>query len=330
LKNFEIAIPENIQQTFGYLDASQSKLKAGGIDLTDLMKEGIDQPKRLVNIRYVEDLNFIREEENGDILIGPVSTLQKVADNGLIQKNVPALAQAAGLVASPQIRNVATITGNIAQRPRCWYFRSEDFPCSRKGGDVCFALDGENQYHAIFGNADGCAIVHPSGTAPALMALNAVIHIDNGDEKGEVPIEDFFITPAVDIQKENILKANELITAIRIPAEMRNYRSYYIKHKEKETYDWPLADVAAVLKLDGMVCQKAGIVLGSAAPIPWRSVAAETVLSGQQLSKTVIRKAAEAAVAEAEPLDGNAYKVPLFKTIIYRTVCQAAGIDPMS
>ena len=330
MKNFEIAIPENTKQTFSYLDASQTKIKAGGIDLIDLMKEGIDAPKRLVNIRYVEDLRFIREEENGDIVIGPATTLQKVADHKLIQKYFPALALAAGMVASPQIRNVATLGGNIAQRPRCWYFRSEDFPCSRKGGGVCFALDGENQYHAIFGNSDGCAIVHPSGTAPALMALNALIHISNGNDERELGLEDFFVTPAVDIRKENILEAGELITAIRIPSEMRDYRSYYIKHKEKQTFDWPLADVATVLKLEGNICQKAGIVLGSAAPVPWRSVAAETILSGKQLSKTAIREAAEAAVADAEPLDGNAYKVPLFKTIIYRTVCQAAGIDPLS
>lgn len=330
MKNFEYAIPDSIEKALEYLNAEKSHLKAGGIDLVDMMKEGIIEPKRLVNIRALKALKFIREDGDGNLGIGPAVTLNDLADDGKIKEKFNALAQAAGGVASPQIRNTATLGGNILQRPRCWYFRSSDFHCSRKGGDTCFALDGENQYHAIFANSDGCAIVHPSGTAVALMALDARIIISDGNDEREVKIEEFFITPDTDIGKENILKPNEIITAIIIPSALREHQSFYFKHKEKATFDWPLADVAVAMKLDSKSCQDVRIILGAAAPVPWRSKDAEAILLGKKIDKNVIKKAAEAAVANAEPLDLNAYKIPLFKTIIYRSICWTVGIDPMT
>jgi xanthine dehydrogenase YagS FAD-binding subunit len=329
MNNFEYAIPESVDKALEYLEAKNARLKAGGIDLLDQMKEGLISPKRLVNIREMVDLKFIKKAENGDIHIGPGMTLTELAESKELSGGFQLLAQAAGAVASPQVRNAATIGGNICQRPRCWYFRSADFHCARKGGDTCFALDGENQYHAILGNSDGCAIVHPSGSAVALSALDARIVINKGDSEKTVKIADFFISPAEDIERENILKSNELITAIIIPAMMKNYMSYYIKHKEKHTFDWPLADVAVCLQVEGGICKDARIILGAAAPVPWRSTEAEDELINNRLSKDSARKAAEMAIAKAEPLSLNAYKVPIFKTIVYRTICRAIGIDPI-
>jgi len=330
MKNFEYAIPESIEKAIKYLDTSKATIKGAGIDLLDMMKEGLESPGRLVNVRDLEELRFLKEDANGTFLIGPSQTLTEVAENPIVNKSYRALAQAAGGVASVQIRNSATIGGNLCQRPRCWYFRSIDFHCSRKGGDTCFALDGENQYHAIFDNSDGCAIVHPSASAVALMALNAKLIITDGKKEKEVPIEEFFISPGTDIERENIIGQNEMIVAIVIPEEMKDYLSHYIKQKEKQSLDWPLVDVAVALRMEGDLCQDARIVLGSSAPVPFRSKNAESELNNKTVTKSTAMKAAEAAISNAEPLSQNDYKVPLLKTILYRTICRTVGIDPMS
>ena len=330
MKNFEYAVPDSIEKTFEYLESSKAILKAGGIDLLDMMKEQLISPNRLVNIRELEELRFLIEDTNGTFLIGPGQTLSELAEDQTINKSYKVLAQAAGGVASVQIRNLATLGGNLCQRPRCWYYRSADFHCSRKGGGTCFALDGENQYHAIFDNTDGCVIVHPSATAVALMALNAKLIISDGEKEREISIEEFFVTPANDIERENILNKNEMIITIVVPADIKDYLSYYHKQKEKQTFDWPLADVAVALRMEGDRCQDARIVLGSAAPVPFRSKSAEQVLVNQNITKDTAIKAAEAALITAEPLTLNEYKVPLFKTIIYRTICHTVGIDPMN
>ena len=269
MKNFEYAVPESIEKTFEYLNASNTTLKAGGIDLLDRMKEQLEAPARLVNIRDLEELKFLREDDNGTYLIGPGKTLSEIADDPSIKKSYKALAQAAEGVASVQIRNSATIGGNLCQRPRCWYFRSADFNCTRKGGDTCFAIDGENQYHAIFDNADGCAIVHPSATAVALMALDAKLIISDGKNDKEISIEEFFVRPADNVEKENILNKNEMITTIILPSESKDFFSYYHKQKEKQSFDWPLADVAVALRMEGESCLAARVVLGSADSCPF-------------------------------------------------------------
>jgi xanthine dehydrogenase YagS FAD-binding subunit len=327
MNTFEYALPETVADIFQYLQ-EDSVIKAGGIDLIDMMKEGLIAPTRLVNIRSVAELNFIREDRQEGLRIGPNILLADLSSHETIKNYYHALAQAAENVASPQIRNMATLGGNLCQRPRCWYFRNHDFPCARKGGDRCYALDGENQYHSILGNADGCAMVHPSGTAVALMALDARLRIDNGRENRTVPLGEFFVTPRQDITRENILQKNEVITEIQIPSAMRKYRSYYFKQKEKQAMDWPIADAAVSLQFNGKKCREARIVLGSAAPIPWRVTAAEAVVKDTVINRTTARKAAEAALHDAEPLELNAYKVQVFQTIVYRTICWTAGLDP--
>jgi xanthine dehydrogenase YagS FAD-binding subunit len=297
--------------------------KAGGVDLLDLMKDGIVSPARLVNIREIDGLDEIREDEQG-LRIGPLATLGQIEEHPVIQKKYAALSEAASRIATPQIRNMATIGGNLVQRPRCWYFRSEDFHCRKKGGTHCFAQDGENDYHAIFDNRV-CAIIHPSGTAVPLVALNGRVEITSKKGKREAALEAFFTSPTVDVRRENILEHGDLITAIVVPAT--NARTAYYKQAEKESFDWPIADVAVALNMRGSRCTKASIVLGGAAPYPYRAKTAEEKLNNTELNEEGARSAAEAAMAGAAPLEKNVYKIPIFEAIIRRTILRAAGMS---
>jgi xanthine dehydrogenase YagS FAD-binding subunit len=301
-------------------------LKAGGVDLLDLMKEGLLAPRRVVNLRTVPDLGRIVEEKDGGVRIGSMATLAQVAAHPAVRGRYTALAQAAGGSASPQLRNMATIGGNLLQRPRCWYFRSLEHHCARKGGATCFAFGGENAYHAIFGQ-NGCAIVHPSTSATALVALGARVELVGGKgRKRVVALEDFFVPPERDIVRENDLEPGEVLTAVLLPPPGRGARSMHLRQGELDSFDWPLADVAVVLEMDESgVCRKASVVLGAAAPVPHRAKAAESALAGKQFTEEVARSAARAALAGAAPLSGNAYKLPIFEALVRRAVLVAAG-----
>jgi xanthine dehydrogenase YagS FAD-binding subunit len=252
--------------------------------------------------------------------IGPLITLAALAKHPGLMQSHRALAQAAAHAATPQIRNMASLGGNLLQRPRCWYFRAEEFVCKKKGGDKCFALEGENQFHAIFGNSV-CAIVHPSATAVPLTAFGARIEITGASGKREIPIDELFVTPEKDVRREHSIAGDELITAVRVPAT--KVRSAYAKQGEKESFDWPLAEVAVVLEMEGAKCRRASIVLGAAAPVPYRAKEAEALLAGKKIDEALARAAAERAIAGATPLAKNAYKLPLFETLVRRTVLEA-------
>lgn len=295
--------------------------KAGGIDLMDRLKEGLDAPSRLVNIRGIPGLDYIKEE-SGWLRIGPMVTLATIAEHPVIRRRYTALADAALEAATPQIRNMATVAGNLLQRPRCWYFRSNQFHCLRKGGDRCFAQDGENEYHAIFDN-DVCAIVHPSAAACALTALGAKVEVKDKSGTREIALDDLFVRPETDITREHVLNPGELLTEIRMPAPSDATRSAYTKVGEKESFDWPLVEVAVVLEPHGGMVNKASIVLGAAAPVPWRATAAEKALAGKPLNEQSAREAAAAAVQGATPLSGNAYKIPMFEAVVRRTILAA-------
>ncbi|MFQ5676494.1 MAG: FAD binding domain-containing protein, partial [bacterium] len=195
MNKFEYALPKKLDDAFAFNEGVASRFKAGGVDLLDLMKEGIIAPQRLININGLDELKFIKSDPDGGVRIGPNTTLAELAENESLRRHYRALAQSAESAATPQIRNVATLGGNLCQRPRCWYFRSKDFNCLRKGGETCFADEGENKYHAILGNQDGCVIVHPSATAVALMALNGKLRIASQKAERYIPIEDFFVAP---------------------------------------------------------------------------------------------------------------------------------------
>jgi len=301
-------------------------MKAGGIDLLDLMKEGLLKPRRIMNLRSLSGLDRIDEDRDGAVRIGALVTLAQLSEHPLIHQRYAALADAARQSASPQIRNVATLGGNLLQRPRCWYFRSTYHHCARKGGATCFAFGGENQYHAVFDH-DGCAIVHPSTVATALVALGAKIELAMGRSSNrEVLLENFFLLPKVDLHRENNLRAGEILINVTLPHAQRRLRSVHIKQGEKDGFDWPIADVAVVLGLtsDG-VCESASVVLGAAAPIPHRAAAAESALFGKRVDEQVARDAARAALSGAAPLTGNAYKLPIFETLVRRAIVAAAG-----
>ncbi|MGB7543691.1 MAG: FAD binding domain-containing protein [Burkholderiales bacterium] len=301
-------------------------LKAGGIDLLDLMKEGLLSPRRVVNLRDIPELGRIVEDPGGALRIGSMVTLAQLAEHPLVRARYRALAEAAGQSASPQIRQVATIGGNLLQRPRCWYFRSLHHHCLRKGGEACFAFAGENQYHAVFGH-DGCAIVHPSTAATALVAFDAAAELVGAQgAKRVVALEAFFLRPDQDVERENDLKPGEILTAVVLPPSKPGLRSAHLRQGEVDSFDWPIADVAAVVDLDsGGVCRKASVVLGAAAPVPYRAKGAESVLAGKRISEDTARSAARAAVAGAAPLSGNAYKLPVFEALVRRTILSAAS-----
>lgn len=301
-------------------------IKAGGIDLLDLMKEGLLTPRRLINLRGVAELGAIAASQDGTLRIGAMATLAEVAAHPVVRQRYVALADATGRSASPQIRQVATLGGNLLQRPRCWYFRSAEHHCARKGGEGCFAFAGENQHHAIFDHR-GCAMVHPSTAATALVALGARLEIANPQGgKREVRLEDFFLLPSVDLHRENDLAPGEIVTAVTLPPLAATARSLHLKQGERDSFDWPIADVAVVLDRgpDG-ACRLASIVLGAAAPVPHRAKAAEAALLGRVVDEATARAAAGAALAGASPLTNNAYKLPIFETLVRRAVLAAAG-----
>lgn len=299
-------------------------LKAGGIDILDLMKERLLDPRQVVNLRNVPELGRIVEAPDGTLRVGSMVTLAQLAGHPLVRARYSALAQAAGQSASPQIRNVATIGGNLLQRPRCWYFRSLHQHCLRKGGNTCFAFAGENQYHAVFGH-DGCAIVHPSTAATALVAFNARVEIAGaGDARHVVALETFLVSPATDVERENDLKPGEILTSVILPPPGAGVRSRHLRQGELDSFDWPIADVAVVLELDTQEkCSRASVILGAAAPVPYRAKGAEYALIGKRISDDTARRAASAAIAGAAPLRKNGYKLPIFAALVRKAILGA-------
>lgn len=301
-------------------------VKAGGIDLLDLLKEKLLAPSTIVNVRNVPGLDDVIEVEHGGMRLGAMVTLATLAMHPVVRRHYPAIGEAAQSSASPQIRNVATLGGNLLQRPRCWYFRSAEYHCLRKGGGHCFAISAENQYHAIFDNRL-CAIVHPSTVATVLVALGATVEMADAEGMARrVLLEDFFMSPEQDFQRENALKPHEIVTGILLPSLSPSVRMAHLKQGEKDSFDWPLADVAVVLDLSpGNDCKSASIVLGAAAPVPYRAKAAERALAGERVDERLAARAARAAVDGATPLSKNAYKLPMFEALVRRAILKVAA-----
>jgi xanthine dehydrogenase YagS FAD-binding subunit len=291
--------------------------KSGGIDLLDLIKERLVEPAMIVNVRNIPGLDKISMDEDG-LKIGANCTLADIERNADVKKYYPGLQKAIAHAATPQLRNMSTIAGNIAQRNRCWYFRSADHPCFRKGGDRCYArhtTTGQNENHAIFDNGS-CVSVHASSISTALVAYNGSVVIKNGAKSREVAFDDFFVSPSEDISKENILNGKDLIVGIEIPAMNKNIKSLYAKQTERESFDWSMGDVAIVALMNGQKCENIRIVLGSAAPVPYRLEAVENYLKDRKIDKKTAEVAANMAMENARPLSQNSYKIPLFKATI--------------
>ena len=356
MNSFSLTIPRTVKQTLDELTSptgGPGRLKAGGIDLLDLMKEGIEQPGRLINIRYLDEKQQALREisevkadaipegvwrllpggDNGNppprrdcLRIGTLTTLSEVAAHPLLQSKVPALTESAAEIATPQVRKAATLGGNLLQRPRCWYFRSSEYPCAKKGGSVCFAREGENDFHAIFDNQPCCA-VHPSGTAVALVALDAILVLVTPTGERFARLSSFLVGPSQPggaIGRENRLEEDMLLAAIWIPSPGPGERNLYRKVKQKQSFDWPLAEVAISVRraLTGnKALEAARIVLGSVAPIPHRARSAETMLlQSPTLDAERIRKIGQAALSGATPLSRNGYKLPLVSGLVQQAI----------
>ena len=312
------------------VDAALSQLKdgavvkAGGVDLLDRMKNGTDTPARLVNIRNIPALRGIHTTPRG-LTIGPLTTLAEVSDHPTIRAEYTVLSDACGHAATPHIRNMATLGGNLLQRLQCWYFRSAEFECLRKGKEICFAFSGLNQYHAIM-DYGGCPSVAPSSGAVALLALDANLELTSAAKgKRFVPIREFYVQPDANPQRYNVMAADELLTAIHIPKPAPGTRSAYQKYGEKESNDWAIADAGVLLEMDGNLCRRAVVTMSAASPVVRRSKEAEAVLTGKTITPEIARAAGQASMQGAMPLSMNAYKVQLFPVAIYRTVLLAAG-----
>jgi len=311
--------PQNLGEASAFL-ANKNELNflnAGGTDLLGLLKENIIKADNILNLKSLKELKYINQESSGELNIGALTSISEIINNVFIKKNYNVLHQAASQIASPQLRNIGTVGGNLCQRPRCNYFRG-DFNCLRKGGDTCFAFDGFNKYHCIM-NGGPCFIVNPSDLAPALISLGAFVSVfSNGREK-EIPLQDFYILPSANYLKETILEKGDIVTKIRIPAQPRDLKSNYIKIKERETWDFALVSLAASLVLDGKKITKGSLVFGGVAPAPYFSVKGNKDLIGLDLKNNkAIESFAEAFVKDANPLSMNGYKAIMMKNIIIK------------
>lgn len=314
LRPFAYVRPLSLGEALAQLQASGARAYAGGTDLLGCLRDDVMQVDKVVSLGRLGELRGIAAASDGGLRIGALATVADIAAHPLVKAKYTALAQAASLVASPQLRNQGTLGGNLCQRPRCWYFRG-GYDCLRKGGDTCYAVGGENQYHAIFGGL-GCYIVHPSDTAPALVALDAGVRIAGPRGTRTVPIGEFFVLPEKDHTKETVLEAGELVTEVLLPPADAAVRSSYRKVRARGSWDFALAGLALALAVEGSIVAKARVVLSGVAPVPWRSAAVERVLVGQRLDAKTIARAAEAAVAGAQPLEHNAYKVALVRGLV--------------
>jgi xanthine dehydrogenase YagS FAD-binding subunit len=320
MKNFAYVKAGSVAEAVKALGAKGARLHAGGTDLLGCLRDGIFEADRVVSINGLKELKGISAKPDGGMRIGALTTISEIAASAPVAEKYAVLAQAARDVASPQLREQGTIGGNICQRPRCWYYRG-DFPCARKGGDICFAARGENQYHAIFGDGP-CFFVHPSDTAVALVALQAQLTVAGPAGNKPVRIENFFVGPDKSIEKENILAPNEIVTEIHLPPLAGKVRSSYRKIRARQAWDFASVSVALVLRYDNDTVTSARIVLGGVGPYPWRVETAEKLLAGKKLDSAAAAAVAQAAVTGASPLDHNAYKIEMVKGAVEESLLQ--------
>jgi xanthine dehydrogenase YagS FAD-binding subunit len=312
--SFSYIRPDSLAEAIAYLALEGARVHAGGTDLLGCLRDRVFSVSTVVSIAGIKELKGIEATPAGGLRIGSLTTIAEVARHPVIRSKYPALSMAAAEVASPQLRNQGTIGGNLCQKPRCWYYRGE-FNCLRKGGDRCYAVEGQNAYHCIFGG-DNCFIVHPSDTAPALVALQANVVIAGPNGRRTVAVENFHMPPAVDYRSETVLEPAEIITEIVLPPPAEGLRSSYRKVRARRAWDFALAGVALAIVFGGEQAVDSRLVLSGAAPVPWRCTGAEEILKGRRLNQERAAMAAAAAVQNAEPMEQNEYKIALFRGLI--------------
>jgi xanthine dehydrogenase YagS FAD-binding subunit len=295
----------------------------GGQDLLARMKDYITQPDRLVNVKSALESSVT--PTNGGLRIGAAMKMVDLAEHAEVARLYPALSAAAIEVGTPQIRNQATVGGNLNQRPRCWYFRNEEFVCFKKGGNTCFSIAGENQFHAIFGGGPSF-IVHPSSLAVPMTAYGATFRVVGPKGERMVPASEYFTPPSKNLRTENVLAPDELLTHAILPAPGAVKSGHY-EVRYKASHDWPIAFATVLLTFSGANVQSARVVMGAVAPIPWRSSAAEQALAGKAITEETATAAAEAALRDARPMSQNAYKIDVAKVAVKRAILRAAGMQ---
>jgi xanthine dehydrogenase YagS FAD-binding subunit len=320
---FQYASPKTLDEAVALLgaNAGDAECLAGGSDLVNAMKDGVASPKRVVNLKGIEALRGITADDKG-LRIGATATLMDIVGNDAVKQSYPAVTDAILHIRSPQVRNVATLGGNLCQRPRCWYYRLGYGLLAQKDGKS-LVQEGDNRFHAIFGGGPAY-FVHPSSLAPVLISLDALATVlgPNGARR-DLPLADFYRIPQQEGERETVLKPNEILTAVTIPAKGLKNGHYAVK--QRECVDWPLVEAAVACTLDGDTARNVKVVLGHVAPTPWVAAKAAQALEGQAITPETAARAGEAAVDGAQPLSKNGYKVQLVKVAVKRAALAAAG-----
>jgi xanthine dehydrogenase YagS FAD-binding subunit len=334
MKTFANRNPASLREAIDLARAARQagqsvSFASGGTDLLQLVKDRIPNrpgsaaPDVLINLKTIPGMADLARGTSGGLSIGGLVALSRLAADAFVRDRFAALAEAAESVGSPQIRNVGTVAGNLVQRPWCWYYRN-GFPCYKAGGDRCFSAGGENQLHAIFGGGPSY-IVHPSDLAPALVAMGATFRVEGPGGERVLPAAEFFVLPRVDAEHENVLADDEVLVSVDVPPPSPTVRATYRKVMDRETWTHALASVAMVLDIQAGFCRDAHIVLGGVAPVPWSVPDAARLLIGQRVTAELAARVAAAAVADARPLARNAYKVPLTRGLVERTLLSLAA-----
>ena len=324
MRPFEYSSSKTADEVVSQLDAS-TRPYAGGTDLLTRMKADIDAPAHLVDIKTTDLPDGI--EETGDCLsLGALTTLTDIEMSSLLEEKYTLLHEAASLAATPQLRNRATLGGNLLQRPRCWYYRNSHIDCWLKGGEGCPAKEGRNEHHALFGDST-CVAVHPSDLASCLSALGASVKLRGSEGERTLAFSEFYQAPEVGRRQETVIEEDELILSVEVPTLPDNARSTYLKAMDRKVWAFALVGVAAVLQVEDGKIEDARLALSGVANVPWRLENAEQELIGQEVSKELFDRVAEVALEGAEPLEHNAYKVPLAKRLIRRALADLAELE---
>src|ERR1700733_6858659 len=330
MENFAFAKADTVQDALTAIHSAVSAQKlvrfvAGGTTLIDLMKLNVERPATVIDINSLP-LDQVETTSNGGLKIGAIVRNSDLAHDPNVQKSYPVLSQALLSGASPQLRNMATTGGNLLQRTRCYYFRDTAYACNKRDpGSGCPAIDGYNRIHAILGGSEHCIATHPSDMAVAMMALEAVVHVDGIAGPREIPLNDFYLLPGNTPERENLLRPGELITYVTLPPPAQGTESHYLKRRDRQSYEFALASAAVVIRLQGRKIQRARIALGGVGTKPWRSLEAEHALEGHEANENTFRNAAMAAMRNAKPHHDNGFKIELARRTLVRALTTAVA-----
>jgi len=323
VRPFALARPRSLAEALRLVAAGATAL-AGGTDLLGLMKDHVASPERIVDLSAIDGLRGWTREKGAGLRIGALTPLVDLETSVSLARVLPIVGEALKEAATAQLRTMGTVGGNLLQRYRCWYFRDEAFPCWLKGGTRCFAQGGEDRYHAILG-AEECVAVAPSDLAPALIAYDATIELRSSRGRRRLPLADLYVTPSPRARREHAIRPGELLTEVRIPESALGRTGAYRKAMDRKAWSFALASVAVAARVRDGKARDVRIVLGGVAPVPYRAAAAERLLEGRALDEAARAAAAETALAGAEPLRDNAYKVPLARELVSRALRDLAA-----